>query len=91
VLARVNAGTDVQRLIEDEEVGRVYVGHSLNELKRLAEELIDNETLRLAMSERGKRLGRSMFSPETAARQILAQANPESVSGGQAGELSRPE
>ena len=36
VLARVNGGTDLERLIEDEGVGKVYAGHSVDELKRLA-------------------------------------------------------
>lgn len=71
VLARVNAGTDLQRLIEDEQVGKVYVGNSVNELKRLAEQLADDQGLRSSMSERGRELGRSMFSPDAAARQIV--------------------
>jgi glycosyltransferase involved in cell wall biosynthesis len=77
VLARVNAGTDLEHLIVDEGVGKVYAGSSVEELKRLAEELADNGALRHSMSERGKQLGRLMFSPETAARQIVAlQAEP---------------
>jgi glycosyltransferase involved in cell wall biosynthesis len=72
VLARVNGGTDLERLIEEQGVGRVYVGDSVVELKRLAEELADNDALRGSMSERGRQLGNSMFSPVTAARQIVA-------------------
>jgi glycosyltransferase involved in cell wall biosynthesis len=72
VLARVNGGTDLERLIEDEGVGRVYVGYSVAGLKRLAEELANDDTLRCAMSVRGRQLGRAMFSPATAARQIVA-------------------
>ncbi|MEA2822957.1 MAG: hypothetical protein QOJ86_4961 [Bradyrhizobium sp.] len=72
VLARVNSGTDLERLIEDEGVGKVYAGHSVTELKRLAEELADNAVLRQSMSGRGRELGRRMFSPEVAARQIIA-------------------
>jgi glycosyltransferase involved in cell wall biosynthesis len=72
VLARVNAGTDLEHLIVDEGVGKVYAGNSVEELRRLAEELADNDALRDAMSERGKKLGRVMFSPETTARQIVA-------------------
>ena len=71
VLARVNRGTDLERLIQDSGVGRAYAGSSVNELKGLAEELADGEALRSTMSERGKRLGRSMFSPESAANQII--------------------
>jgi glycosyltransferase involved in cell wall biosynthesis len=71
VLARVNGGNDLVGLIEKEGVGRVYVGHSVAGLKRLAEELIDDDALRTSMSERGRQLGRQMFSPETAARQVV--------------------
>ena len=74
VLARVNAGTDLQRLIEDQEVGKVYVGKSVHELKCLAEQLADDPELRQSMSRRGKELARLMFSPAAAARQILASA-----------------
>jgi glycosyltransferase involved in cell wall biosynthesis len=79
VLARVNAGTDLERIIEEEGVGKVYAGNSVDELKRLAEQLADNAVLRHSMSERGRQLGSRMFSPETAARQIVAlQAVPGS-------------
>lgn len=72
VLARVNGGTDLERLIEDEAVGRVYAGNSVGELGRLAEELADNDALRHSMSERGRQLGRRMFSPAAAAKQIVS-------------------
>jgi glycosyltransferase involved in cell wall biosynthesis len=70
VLARVNPDTDLQRLIEENEVGKVYVGSSVGELARLAEQLADDDGLRRSMSERGTMLGRSMFSPAAAAQQI---------------------
>lgn len=76
VLARLNAGTDLAQLIETHHVGRVYVGDSVEGLKRLAEELADNDALRATMSRRGQALGRTMFSPETAARQILRSSDP---------------
>jgi glycosyltransferase involved in cell wall biosynthesis len=91
VLARVNGGTDLERLIENEGVGRVYVGNSVGELKRLAEELIDNAALRSSMSERGKHLGASMFSPMAAAAQIVALLPDDSPALGQSGAFSRPE
>jgi glycosyltransferase involved in cell wall biosynthesis len=72
VLARVNAGTDLERIIEDNGVGKVYVGNSVGELKRLAEELADSDAMRHAMSELGRELGGRMFSPAAAARQIAA-------------------
>ena len=74
VLARVNPGTDLMRLIEAEQVGKVYVGNSVAELKELAEQLMDDEALRHSMSERGRELGRSMFSPAAAVQQIVASA-----------------
>lgn len=78
VLARVNGGTDLERLIEDEQVGKAYAGSSVGELKRLAEVLVDNDALRHSMSGRGRQLGRRMFSPATAARQIVTSlAGPQ--------------
>ncbi len=71
VLARVNAGTDLQHLIEENEVGKVYVGTSVAELARLAEQLADDDGLRRSMSERGRMLGRAMFSPLAAAERIV--------------------
>lgn len=72
VLARVNAGTDLEKLIEEEGVGKVYSGNSVIELKRLAEELADSDALRRSMARRGRELGVRMFSPDAAARQIVA-------------------
>ena len=75
VLARVNAGTDLMHLIEDECVGRVYVGESVEVFSTIAEELIDSPSERVNMSSRGRNLGELMFSPTTAVRQIVATAN----------------
>lgn len=74
VLARVNPGTDLMRLIEAEQVGKAYAGNSVNELKELAEQLMDDDELRRSMSERGRVLGRSMFSSSAAVQQIVASA-----------------
>jgi glycosyltransferase involved in cell wall biosynthesis len=74
VLARVNAGTDLEKLIAEEGVGKVYSGNSVAELKRMAEELADDEALRRSMSERGRQLGGRMFSPRVAAAQIVSAA-----------------
>ena len=71
VLARVNAGTDLFDIIEKQSIGRAYFGDSVDELKRLAEDLADHDELRREMSERGKRFGYSMFSTRSAAEQIL--------------------
>lgn len=82
VLARVNAGTDLERLIEDEQVGKVYVGNSVSELKRLAEQLANDEALRQSLSQHGKELGRLMFSPSAAAQQIVRSATVTPGSSG---------
>lgn len=81
VLARVNPDTDLMKLIETEQVGKVYVGNSVMQLKKLAEQLIDDEGLRRSMSERGRELGRSMFSPSAAVQQIVASANVPAAGG----------
>jgi glycosyltransferase involved in cell wall biosynthesis len=74
VLARVSVGTDLAKLIEEAGVGRAYTGDSVDVLKRLAEELADHDALHKEMSERGVELARTMFSPETAAKQIVSLA-----------------
>ena len=74
VLARVNEGTDIADLIAREDVGRVYVGESVEALKDLAVELADNPTAHAGMSSRGREMALRMFSPQTAARQITALA-----------------
>ena len=75
VLARVNAGTDLMRLIEEEKVGRVYVGKSVETFSTLAEGMIDSPAVCEAMAFRGRSLAVRMFSPTTAVGQILATAN----------------
>ena len=80
VLARVNAGTDMAHLIETHGLGKVHVGDSVEELKRLAVELADDDDGRSLMAERGRAMGREMFSPAAAARQITAiQMAPATV------------
>jgi glycosyltransferase involved in cell wall biosynthesis len=74
VLARVNAGTDLAHLIENEGVGRVYVGESVAALRILAEELADSSVAYEKMASRGRFLAERMFSPATAVRQIIATA-----------------
>jgi glycosyltransferase involved in cell wall biosynthesis len=76
VLARLNKGTDLATLIGERDVGRAYVGNSVAELKRLTEDLADNDALRQSMGDRGRELGSNMFSPEIAARQIVASFAP---------------
>ena len=74
VLARVNAGTDLAHLIENEDVGRVYVGNHVDPLRQFAEELADSPFTHERMAAQGRSLGARMFSPKTAVRQIIASA-----------------
>ena len=75
VLARVNAGTDLAHLIENEDVGRVYVGNDIDPLRQFAQELADSPFTHERMATKGRALGASMFSSETAVRQIIAAAS----------------
>jgi glycosyltransferase involved in cell wall biosynthesis len=74
VLARVNPGTDLAQLIEREDVGRVYTGNNLDPLREFAEELADSDLTHGRMTVHALALGATMFSPEIAARQIIAAA-----------------
>lgn len=73
VLARINAGTDLAALIEEEGVGRVYIGNVISEFQFFADELVKNEIELKLMSERGRALSDSMFSSNSAVRQIVSQ------------------
>lgn len=75
VLARVNAGTDLAHLIENEGVGRVYVGESVQVFSTFAEEIIDSLVEHKEMASRGRALAERMFSPATAVRQIATTAS----------------
>jgi glycosyltransferase involved in cell wall biosynthesis len=72
VLARINAGNDLAQLIEKEQVGRAYVGDSVEDLRKLTEELCDHTALRESMSENARRLSVRAFSVSSAVRQITA-------------------
>jgi glycosyltransferase involved in cell wall biosynthesis len=74
ILARVNQGTDLAYLIENKDVGYVYVGDQITEFKIMAEELIDDETLWQGLSVNCRRLGKDMFSSESAVSKIADTA-----------------
>ena len=75
VLAKVNAGTDLVRLIEDEAVGAAYVGDSLDEFTDTALGLINNAGEHKEMADSGLALAGRMFSPATVVEQITAAAS----------------
>lgn len=78
VLARVNAGTDLMHMIEEEGVGRVYAGESVEIFGTIAEGMIDNLTVYKDMASRGRLLGERLFSPATAVHQIVSTASDKS-------------
>jgi len=81
VLARINPGNDLEKLINDARVGRVCTGGNAATLQRLADELIADPQERIAMRDRGRALARRLFSPATAVRQIVEalSSNQQSV------------
>jgi glycosyltransferase involved in cell wall biosynthesis len=72
VLARVNHGTDLMQLINDENVGKAYASSSSEPLRVFIERLIDNPTEHELMSKNGLNLAKTMFSSKKAANQIMA-------------------
>jgi glycosyltransferase involved in cell wall biosynthesis len=72
VLARINAGTDLESLIAAEGVGRSYVGDSVQELQHIAVKMADDHAERDQMAARGRVLSARLFSPASAVRQIVA-------------------
>ena len=77
ILARVNRGTDLAELIEREELGRAYVGDSVEALRALAEELADDAELVQRVAMNGRSLAKRMFSPDVAVGQIVAALSGE--------------
>ena len=75
VLAKVNAGTDLARLIEDEAVGAAYIGNSLDEFTEAALDLVSMAGEYQQMADRGVALAGRMFSPATVVQQITAAAS----------------
>lgn len=72
VLASINPGNDLADLIEREGVGRACTDHSVDTLRRLAEELLDEIAADSNMSDRCRTLSAKLFSPEGAVKRIAA-------------------
>lgn len=72
VLANINPGNDLAGLIEREEVGCVSVSNSLDDLHRLAEQLLDALAADPGLPARCRALYSKLFSPVTAAQQVVA-------------------
>lgn len=72
VLAAINPGNDLVELIEQERVGRVSTGTSIEFLAEQALRLVDDISSDGDMRERCRRLGERMFSPKAAVQQIVS-------------------
>ena len=75
VLATINQGNDLGDLIKNSDVGRVCMEHSVEKLKKLAEELADEFTEGKSYIEKCNALSEKLFSTETATKQIISALN----------------
>lgn len=71
VLARINAGNDLESLIATAGIGRACVGDTPERLRRFADELANDADLREAMGRRARALADSEFSTTRAVAQIV--------------------
>lgn len=71
VLARLNPGNDLEKLIHDEGIGLACSDRSIDRFYELAIQLLDNRAAFEHAAARGKDLARRMFSVEAAAAQIV--------------------
>ena len=76
VLASINPGNDLVKLIEAERVGRVSTDASAATLAELALALIDEIAGDAEIGGRCKALAKRVFSPEVAVKQIVAALQP---------------
>jgi glycosyltransferase involved in cell wall biosynthesis len=71
VLARVNEGTDLMELINDEHVGRSFDSSSSEPMCNFIEQLISNQAEYDRLSNNSLMLAKKMFSSTNAANQIM--------------------
>lgn len=72
VLANINAGNDLAKIIRQENVGSVSEDGSASALAQLALELIDSLEVDAGYRTRCRALYSRLFAPATAVRQIVA-------------------
>jgi glycosyltransferase involved in cell wall biosynthesis len=72
VLASINSGNDLADIIDREAVGRVCLDHSVETLRRLAIECVDETTIDSNMSARCLSLSAKLFTPKSVVKQIIA-------------------
>lgn len=72
VLARLNFGNDLEKLISNNQVGMSYMGSDVSEFKIVADKLIEMLQYDKKISIRCKDLAHNLFSTEKAVIQILS-------------------
>lgn len=72
VLASINSGNDLADIIDREAVGRVCVDHSVETLRRLAIECVDEIRIDSNMSARCLSVSAKLFTPKSVVKQIIA-------------------
>jgi len=71
VLAAINSGNDLEHIIKNNKVGCVSIIHSVDVLKKLVEEIIENLLGDDDTKKRCLKLYNDMFSPKKAVEQII--------------------
>ncbi|NBX36407.1 MAG: glycosyltransferase WbuB [Planctomycetes bacterium] len=79
VLARINPGNDLERMINESKVGRVCTGGDAAVLQRLAEDLLDDPHAVDDARRNGKELSERLFSSSAAVKQIVSALKPSSA------------
>ncbi|MGB3339459.1 MAG: glycosyltransferase family 4 protein, partial [Devosia sp.] len=72
VLARVNAGTDLIQIIDEDGVGRAFTGNAASEMARFAEALMDDPARHADMRVHARNLAERDFSPAATVVQIMS-------------------
>lgn len=76
VLARINPGNDLERMINESKVGRVSIGGDAAELQRLAEDLLADPHAVEDARRNGQELSERLFSSSAAVKQIISALEP---------------
>ena len=71
VLAKINKNTDLEKIINSNNVGRVYSGYNVKDFFVMSKKLIENESERLIMSKNSVKLNKIFFLSSIATKKIL--------------------
>jgi glycosyltransferase involved in cell wall biosynthesis len=81
VLARINPGNDLERMIQQSRVGRVCTGGDASVLQALTEDLLADPTAAEDARRNGRDLSERLFSSAAAVKQIVAALQPRPIGG----------